>query len=362
MKRIINFIIPVIVFAGCAQAGKQDDQKPKKETAPVYQLATVEKGGVSSIIKLPAQLAAFEEVSVFPKVNGYVKNVLVDIGSHVQQGQLLMTLEAPELNQAVVQAKERYAKSKSAFSIDKEHYMRLLQASYTPGAISPLDISTARENMEADSAQSNAEKANWDMQETMMGYLHVTAPFIGVITARNVHPGALVSANAKDVPMLELKQVNLLRLQFDVPEALSTQLKDRDTISYTVAALNGKKMTGTIVRAADNVNEQYRNERFEVDVDNKSGLLAPGMYAEVTLYSKGDQQAFNVPKSAVVTSTERKYVLVVKNNSITKVDVTTGNQSSAAEEVYGALQPGDSVIVNASDEIQAGPVASNSHS
>ncbi|MDH7460202.1 efflux RND transporter periplasmic adaptor subunit [Chitinophagaceae bacterium 26-R-25] len=357
MKKVIIYILPVIVFAACSTAQNQEKKDEKKESAPAYATATVEQGGISSTVKLPAQLAAYQEVSIFPKVNGYVKNVLVDIGSKVKQGQLLMTLEAPELIDASLQAKENYAKSKSGFAIDKENYMRLLEASRTAGAISPLDLSTARAKMEADSSLCNAEKANWQRQEQMLAYLNVTAPFTGIITERNVHPGALVSAAEKNTAMLELKQVEHLRLQVSVPELFSTQMKIGDTISFYVNALNGKKLTGKIVRRASDVNTQYRTEKVEIDVVNKEAVLAPGMYADVLLRANGSLQAFKVPRSAVVTSTERKYVLVLKNNAISKVDVTTGNQSADSEEVFGNLQNGDVVIINASDEIPEGAVA-----
>ena len=288
----------------------------KKNPSTAYQFATVEKGGVASVIKLPAQLSAYEEVSIFPKVNGYVKTVMVDIGTRVTQGSVLMLLEAPELEQAVLLAREKYAKAKADYSLDKEHYHRLIEASQTAGAISPLDLSTVKAKMEADSSVSNAEKANWQMQQTMLGYLRVTAPFSGVITERNVHPGALVSATSKEKPMLELKQIERLRLQVDIPEGIASALKFKDTVSFYVSALQGKRMTGFISRRSMNVNAQYRSERMEIDVANENSILVPGMYVDVTLYSKGNSEAFWVPKSAVVTSTERKYVLVMQNNSI----------------------------------------------
>ena len=114
----------------------------------------------------------------------------------------------------------------------------------------------------------------------------------------------------------------------------------------------GKKMIGNISRRSENVNAQYRSERMEIDIQNKDGSLAPGMYADVVLYSKGNTNALSVPKSAVVTSTERKYVLLVRDGKITKVDVSTGNTSINKTEVYGALQAGDKVIENATDEIK----------
>ncbi|HEY8734427.1 MAG TPA: efflux RND transporter periplasmic adaptor subunit, partial [Puia sp.] len=170
-----------------------------------------------------------------------------------------------------------------------------------------------------------------------------------------VHPGALVSAESKDSkPMLELKDVSHLRLQVDIPENLAGSLKEKDTISFYTSAFPGKKMTGFISRKSMNMNEQYRSERIEADVINKVGLLAPGMYADVVIYSKGNSNGFSVPKSSVVISTERKYVLTVRANKILKVDVTSGNESGKYIEVYGNLIKGDSVITNATDEIREG--------
>ncbi|MDP4260984.1 MAG: efflux RND transporter periplasmic adaptor subunit [Bacteroidota bacterium] len=353
MKYCIISIVSLIMLVSCSdnKAEKNKAAEPKDRSVQ-YQFATVEKAGVPTAIKLPAQLAAYEEVSIFPKVNGYVKTVWVDIGSKVSQGNLLMVLEAPELEQASLQAKEKYARAKADFSIDKEHYQRLVEASKTAGAISPLDLSTIKAKMEADSSLSNAEKANWLAQETMLGYLKVTAPFTGVITERNVNPGALVSAAQKDKPMLELKQVANLRLQVDIPEDIMTTLNDKDTVSFYTSAFPGKKMTGHISRRSNNVNVQFRSERMEIDVQNKDGLLAPGMYADVILYSNGNANALSVPKSAVITSTERKYVLVSHDGKIRKVDVSTGNTSGEKTEVYGPLQPGDSIIRNATDDIR----------
>ena len=355
MKYYIIPIVLIIVFASCSSdKEKEKEQKAPeaKNAEPAYQLAAVEKGGVATTIKLPAQLAAYQEVSIFPKVNGYVKTVLVDIGSKVKKGALLMVLEAPELEQAALQAKEKYARTKVDFTIDKERYNRLQEASRTAGAISPLDLSTVKAKMEADSMLCNAEKANWQMQQTMLGYLQVVAPFAGVITERNIHPGALVSNSSKDKPMLELKQVSQLRLQIDMPEGVAANLKNKDTVSFYVSALQGKKMTGFIKRESMNENAQYRSERMEVDVLNKDETLAPGMFADVVLYSKGNIEAFFVPRQAVVTSTERKYVLVVKNKKVTKVDVTTGNQTSSKIEVFGALDKDDKVVAAANDEMK----------
>lgn len=351
---IIIFVSSALIY-GCS-----DDKAAEKKTAapaaePHYTLATAERQPVEQVYKLPAQLAAYQEVSIFPKVNGYVKSVLVDIGSHVGTGQLLMVLEDPELEQAAAQAREKYYQTVSSYTISKENYERLRQAARTPGAISPMDLATARSKTEADSALCNAEKAAWQQQQVMLAYLKVTAPFKGVITQRNVHPGALVSAVAKDgKPMLELKEVDRLRLQVSIPESMAGTLRGNDTISFYLSSFPGKRFIGHIARKAMNINQQYRSEPVELDVFNPDEKLAPGMYADVLFDSKGNPNALAVPRTAVVTSTERKYVIVVREGRTAKVDVSTGNEGSSRIEVLGELKAGDQVVVNANDEIKEG--------
>jgi membrane fusion protein (multidrug efflux system) len=356
-KQFLLIIILAALFVyGCSDNKAADKKTTPADTAPHYTLVKAERASVEQTIKLPAQLAAYQEVSIFPKVNGYVTSVLVDIGSHVKKGQLLMVLDAPELEQAVIQAKEKYARTVSDYAISRDNYERLLQAARTPGAISPMDLASAKAKRDADSSLSNAEKANWQMQQTMMAYLRVTAPFDGVITQRNVHPGALVSAENKDKPMLELKEVDHLRLQVDIPESIAATLRKDQEVSFYLSAWPGKKMTGRISRVSMNINMQFRTERVELDVFNKGEELTPGMYADVLFDSKGNINSLSVPKSAVVTSTERKYVIAVRNGRTVKVDVGTGNESADKIEVIGALQPGEEVIANANDELKEGTV------
>ncbi len=352
---IICLIVCAVWATGCSDNNAVEKKKPEAGApVPHFQLATALQQPVEQTMKLPAQLAAYQEVSIFPKVNGYVKMVLVDIGSPVRTGQLLMVLEAPELQQASMQAKERYARAMADYTISRENYERLKQAARTPGAISPMDLATAKARTEADSALSNSEKANWQMQQTMMGYLQVTAPFSGIITQRNVHPGALVSAESKSIPMLELKEIDHLRLQVDIPEYIAAALRNNDTLSFFLSAYPGKRLTGHIARKSMNISAQYRSERVELDVYNKDNTLSPGMYADVLFKSKGNPHPLAVPRSAVVTSTERKYVIVVRNGRTQKVDVTTGNEGNNAIEILGDVQAGEQVIANANDEIKEG--------
>ena len=352
MKKLNIYIVLAVILSACTHEKKENEKTDSKVVVMNYPAIKIEKGGLQTSIKLPAQLAAFEEVNIFPKVNAYVKTMEVEIGDRVSKGTIIMKLEAPELEQAVLASKEKYLRTRSELQIDKEHSMRLLEASRTEGAISPYDLSTANAKVLSDSILSNAEKANWEMQKSMLDYLNVRAPFDGVVTERNVHPGALVNATSKDKPMLQIKQTAHLRLQVDVPEALAAQLHVNDSISFFTSAYPGRKNVGLISRKSNDINPQLRSERIEIDVMNRDNSLAPGMYADVIVESRGNPTAFVVPKSAVVISTERKYVIVTANGLRKKVDVLTKNESVDKIEVFGLLNLGDSVIIRATDEIK----------
>ncbi len=351
-------VVLTVIAAGCGSSSGAPaaDKTPSSATqTPAIETTALVRGALPQLVRLPAQLASFEEVTIFPKVNGYVREVFVDVGSKVKKGQLLMTLEAPELQQATTQAKERFARAKLDYTISEENYKRMLQASQTPGAVSPMNLASLKAKADADSTLCNAEKANWQMQEAILSYLRVTAPFDGVISERNVHPGALVNAESHDShPMLDLRQVDHLRLQVDIPEGIAAGLLDKDTVTFYLSAYPGKKMTGHISRRSQLVNSQFRAERMELDVYNHDGKLAPGMYADVQFDSKGDPAAFTVPRTAVVTSTERKYVIAVRNGKTARVDVATGNESTDKVEITGDLQPGEKIVTKASDDLQEG--------
>lgn len=358
MKNIVNIsllaALVTVTLASCSR--KEKEATETKNTVASYALSIVKTEALATTLRLPAQLNPFYEVSIYPRVTGYIKNLPVDIGSEVKQGQLLMEMEAPDVEENSVAAQERYIKVQATYRASKDNYYRLLNAAKTQGAVSPNDLQLAQSQMQSDSALCNSEKANWLAMESMKDYLTVKAPFDGTITQRNVHPGALVTVGSKTdmAPLLELQQISKLRLQVKVPETYATQLQDGQSVSFVVDALHGKTFTGSISRQANSLDDKYRSEAFEIDVINKDNLLMPGMYAEVMLPLKGHPNACVVPQTAVVISTERKYVIKVVQNKAVLVDVTTGNENNGMIEVFGDINAGDSVIEKANDEIKQG--------
>ncbi|HVI48546.1 MAG TPA: efflux RND transporter periplasmic adaptor subunit [Chitinophaga sp.] len=333
-----------------------------KKTAPAGRTLTLGKTVEQSLpgnIRLPGVLEPFQKVSIFPRVNGFIKSISVDRGSHVRKGQVLLVLEAPEIAQQYYAAQSRYLQAKAGYAASKDNYERTLAVSAEPGTISAHDLELARARMLGDSALMNSELANFRAREVMLGYLTVTAPFDGVITERNVHPGALVGPDTKadSKPMLMLEQEDKLRLVLQVPEMYSGQLLRSAAVTFGVNALPGKEFQGTISRQAGTLNDKYRSEAVEIDVQNNNQQLKAGMYAEISLPLNGTASALVVPSSAVVTSTEKKYVIAVRDHKTKWIDVQEGNHHNDSTEIFGALRPGDNVVLDATDEIKDGITA-----
>nr|WP_295870239.1 efflux RND transporter periplasmic adaptor subunit [uncultured Chitinophaga sp.] len=322
-----------------------------------YRLAKVVQQPLSGSIRLPGTLEAFQKVSIYPRVNGFVSRIMVDRGSRVKKGQVLLVLEAPEITQQFYAAQSKYIQAAAMYAATKDNYERTVAtANETPGTISAHDLELSKARMLGDSALMNSEQANFRARGVMRDYLTVTAPFDGVITERNIHPGALVGPDTKvgDKPMLMLEQEDKLRLVLQVPEIYSGQLMGQPVVNFSVNAMPGRVFKGAVSREAGTLNDRYRSEAVEVDVQNTSRELKPGMYAEVTMPVNGSASAMVVPASAVVMSTERKYVIVVKDHRTQWVDVQEGNHHNDSTEVFGNLKAGDEVVMQATDEIKEG--------
>jgi membrane fusion protein (multidrug efflux system) len=356
MKKII-FIIGIICFASFLWTSCSKNQtatSEKKSATDNYLVYTVKEQTLETTLRLPAQLNPYEEVSIYPRITGYVKNIPVDIGTEVKKGQILMELEAPDIEQNNVAAHERYIKSQSVYNTSRDEYFRLLKTAETKGAVSANDLQSSQSKMKSDSAMSNSEKANWQAMEAIKDYLVVKAPFDGTITQRNIHPGALVTVGNKSdtKPVLELQEIAKLRLQVNVPETFATQMKTGQKISFISDAMPGKTFSGSISRKANSLDQKFRSELVEIDVANSDNTLMAGMYAEVLLPLNGHTNASIVPQSALVTSTEKKYVIKVVDHKAVLTNVITGNENNGMIEVFGDIKVGDFIVSKASEDIK----------
>jgi membrane fusion protein (multidrug efflux system) len=336
------------LIAGCngrdesAPSANQAAAPSAPAAAPQVEVIKVVSKPLDTATHLEGELAPYERVALFARASGFVQNVLVDRGSRVKKGEVLLTVVAPELG---AQRAEAQAKLEG----DKSTHERLTAASQTPGAVAGQEVELARAAVQADQARVDSLRA-------LEQYLTVTAPFEGTIIERNVHPGALVGpqGGANQQPMLRLEQVSKLRLTVPVPESLAGAIAEGAPATFAVRAFPGVKFNGVTARIAHSVDAATRSMPVELDVDNGDGRLAPGMFADVLWPVKRSGPSLFVPPSAIVQSTERTFVVRINDGTAEQVPVQRGTSQGELVEVFGAIQDGDIIARRGTEELRNG--------
>lgn len=354
--RILITATIIIALCSCGEVEKPIDltAKATAETSK-YEIGRITENPLSSYVKLPGQLKPFEEVNIYARVNGFVDDVLVDRGSRVSKGQVLLRLIAPELESQVQIATSKYVQAQENAVASREQYRRLKDAANEAGAVAPLDLDNALARMKADDARVMAEKSNVDVMSNIKGYLVIKAPFDGYIIQRNISSGALVGPGTKtnDQPMLVLQHLKKLRLEVFIPEAYVDQVDLTRPVSFIFNSIPDKEHKATISRSA-NALTNMRSEAIEVDIQNDKQQFKPGMYAEVKVPLLSEAKSLLIPNNAIVRSTERQYVITVKVGRAQFVDIKEGLKAKDSTEVFGKLAGGDEILLHATDEIKEG--------
>jgi len=360
---IIVLSVGVSLLSACHPDKKEKEEQAqtvKQENAvdtPAVTLVSVKIGKLSNTIAIPGELLPYQQVDLYAKVNSYVKTLFVDIGSEVHRGQLLVLLEAPEINSQLTEAQSKIKQLQAVYFASKATYDRLYNTSKTPGTVSENDLEQADAKRNADLANVEAAKSSLKQVAANINYLEIRAPFDGVITSRNVNQGAYVGPGGKSTdPLLVLQDQKRLRLVVSVPELYTGGLTAKNSVTFSVQALPNQRFTAQVKRLAGALDEKLRSERLEMDVFNKDKKLLPHMFAEVNVPMPTQDSGFIVPKTAVVTSTEKVFVIKVINHRAQWILVKKGFQSGDLMEIFGDLRPGDQVVRQATDEIRNGSV------
>jgi len=322
---------------------------------------------VSRTIELPGEFLPFLTVSVHAKVQSYVDRVLVDRGSVVKEGELLAQLSAPEIEAQVVEAESKVQaaeadrlQTEAQLAAVQSTYDRLKAASQTPGAVAGNELIQAEKQRDAAQALVNSRQqaskaavAAVASIRDLQSYLKITAPFSGVITDRLVHPGALVGPG-NDIVLLVLQQISHLRLVVPVPEENVSGIVNGASVSFQVPAWPGRTFSGKVARISHALDQNTRTMPVELDVINADGLLSPGMFPSVKWPVHRSAPSLFVPKTSVVTTTERTFVVRDHSGQAEWVDVRKGATEGDMIEVIGSLKSGDTVVRRATDEIREG--------
>ena len=328
---------------------------PTQDTT-VVQTLTLASGQLTTHMTLPGQLLPFQAVDLYAKVNSFVKDMFVDVGSEVHKGQLLATLEAPELEASRDESASLLHTREALYRASKATYDRLYATSSIPGTISPNELEIANAKMSSDSANLAAARSKYQESVDLQGYLQVRAPFDGVISSRNMYPGAYAGPAGKGsfTPLMTLQEQTRLRLVIDVPEAATAYFRNRDTIRFTVSTLPGRSFTASVTRMAGSLDLQLRTEQLQMDVLNGDRTLLPGMFAQVSLDLTNSQKEFIVPQTAVTGNSKEIFVIRINNGRAEWITVEKGRESAGKVEIFGDLKEGDQLVTAATDEIKEG--------
>ena len=365
-------LVASLAIARCGGGDGASRTAPVAAAGPAaIDVAHVVEQSLDVPLSLPGELTAFQSVAMFPRVTGFVKAVNVDRGSRVRAGQLLASLEAPELVAQRSEAQSKLQAAEAQLSVarakadaDKGTFARLKAASATPGVVAGNDVVIAEKTADGSAnqvvaAEQSVEAARQAVNaiRDMEGYLRMTAPFAGVITERNVHPGALVgpsTSGAGATPLLRLVDTDRLRLVVPVPEAYTAEMKAGAEIAFTVAAYPGQSFSGKVARIAQAVEVNTRTMAVELDVANRDGRRAPGTFCQVRWPVRRSGPSLFVPSASVATTTDRTFVIRIRNGKTEWVDVKTGLTSGPLVEVFGDLRAGDEIAARGTDELRPG--------
>ncbi|GGG92892.1 secretion protein HlyD [Pedobacter zeae] len=341
---------------GCGSSESKAPVKKEKEAA----IATfdLKKEKLSTQLSLPGELIAYQQVDLYAKVSSFVKTLHADIGSEVKKGQLLMTLEAPEMTSQLAATQSRIKAQEAIYTASKANYNRLYETSKTPGTISTNDLDQALAKKNSDLAQLEAAKAAYKEVGSVLDYLTIRAPFSGVISARNVNPGAYVGPTGKgsDLPLFTLQDQKNLRLAVSIPEVYTGYLKVGDEVSFTVKSLPDQTFKAKVKRLSGALDVRLRSERVEMDVPNASKILLPGMVAELNIPLPANASTFIIAKKALLDTSEGLFVLKVADNKAVKINVKKGRETDDKVEIFGNLKEGDKLVAEPTEEMHEGMV------
>src|ERR1700686_1204875 len=369
MKTVISSLALGVFLCGCGGDSKQGANKSAQPEVQTVEVVPVASQRLATVFTLPAQLIPFQTVDIYPKVTGFMDVIRVDRGSRVHKGELIIRLSAPELVAQRAQAESALRAAQSQLTTvqaklnsDKGTYLHMASAAQTPGVVAENDVMVASQTATADQGQvQSAENNIAAVREALRSvtqlesYLNIYAPFDGVVTTRNLHPGALVgpaSGPSGAMPIVQIVDTTRLRLVVPVPEAYVGEMQVGQQVAFTVPSNPGKAFHAPIARISHDVSPNTRTMPVELDVRNSDGSLSPGTFSSVQWPVHRAVPTMFVPVSAVTNDQQRTFVERVRNGKVEAVDVVTGLSVNGNIDVFGDLKPGDEVIRNATDAIR----------
>jgi RND family efflux transporter MFP subunit len=354
----LAIFVGVLTFLGIhsrAAAGAVLANETRAAAIPSVDVVHPSVGAASSEVILPADVQAFIDTPVYARTSGYLRHWNADIGTHVKQGDLLATIETPERDQQVQQAQSDLATAQANYQIAQvtaERWQKLL----LKNAVSKQETDQDMSDLAARRSALSSQEANYRRLQQLQGFEKITAPFDGVITARNTDIGDLIQAGANSTPqeLFHLSAINRLRVFVPVPEVYQSVVHSVKQVNLSSDAYPGEHFTGTIARTSDAIDPLSRTLKVEVDISNPKALLLPGAYVFVHLPLPADSRSITIPSNALLFRQEGLRVGVARDGIVKLIPISIGRDYGNTVEVTSGLTLADQVVLNPSDSLVSG--------
>ena len=362
-KLLIGAALLVLITAGAVtflnRKSETDALAKETEAVSVPTVAVVEpqaEPGNDELV-LPGNLQAFMESPIFARTNGYLLRWYKDMGSKIQKGELLAAIDTPEVDQELSQARASREQIKAALGLAKisaDRWANLLKSD----SVSQQEADQQASGYQQALANLAAGDANVRRLEQLESFKNVYAPFSGVLTRRNVDPGALINSGAgvAGKELFDIARVDPLRVYVSVPQAYAPNMKVGMKANVTLQEFPGQKFLGTVARTADAIDPATRTLNTEVDVPNKDGKLLPGSFGQVHFATGTSVPRITIPVNATLFRAEGPQVAVVdKDSAVHLRPISIGRDFGATLEILGGgLDVNDQIVINPSDSLVEG--------
>jgi RND family efflux transporter MFP subunit len=355
-------IIALIAAGGIAANGligrarNQKDlvQWTNAQAVPTVMLAKLQRGAAEQKLILPGNIRPFSKATIYARVSGYVKSWNTDIGAHVKANDVLATIEAPDLDQQLAQAKATLASAKANYDIaviTAERNTVLVQRQ----AVAQQIADQTNADAQAKKAVMDADQAYVGQLEAMQSFKRLVAPFDGIVTARNTDVGALINSGSAGQPLFEVADLHRVRIYVQVPQAFTADLHPGLKATFEMPQYPGQQFNATLVTTSNQMIEASRSMQVELQADNSDGKLFGGTYCRVDFQIPSDPNVLRLPATALMLSNRGSQVAIVDdNNKVVLKSIQLGRDFGDTVEVTAGLSPQDKVIDSPSETLQAG--------
>ena len=334
------------------------EQIAKASPYPIVDVATATAGAPVAEIILPSSVEAQQTTPIYPRVNGYVKRIVADIGARVKAGDLLAEIETPELDEQVRAANAALAQARANLKIAQTTWDRWNQLGKNR-VVAPQEVDERQSTLDARKADLAAAEANLERLTRMQAYQKITAPFDGTVTKRSIEVGQLVTGDLNDEVrvLYRIEQTQTLRAFVNVPQSSYRFVSVGQPVELSFREVPGRTFTGKVVRTSGSLDAATRTLRTEIQVANEAGELVPGLFAEVKFKMQREQPPITIPERALILQTAGPQVATLgADNKVLLASVVISRDLGKTIELSSGLPAGTRFVANPNDTLRDGSI------